>query len=407
MFPRRSLLIASGSLLASSAFATPWPQWRGPQGTGRSDETDIPVVWNDVRGRAWQVPLKLHGTTTPAIWEDAIFLTGQDDAGQLRLVRFNKTNGETVWSRNVGESQTTPVLASSPATDGKTIVTAFANGQLAAYDFAGERVWQHNLLEDYGPQALSAAYANPVLLASDLVLSAVLQKDESHLVAHDLRDGHEKWSVVQTLPRGAARPAVPASPHLLKIGDDWQLVSIGPGVIDGRDPRTGAEQWRFNLTGERTQAGAMVAQDMLFFGRSRKGPLVALKFGRDQLLDHRDLVWSEGQGVPQTCAPVAWDTHLFTITDDGLARCCDVFTGRLRWQQRLPGKYAASPVAAEGRIYFLNTAGRCTVVAASPKFDKLTENQLEDETRASIAISDGHLFVRGKKHLYCLGRGMN
>ena len=74
-----------------------------------------------------------------------------------------------------------------------------------------------------------------------------------------------------------------------------------------------------------------------------------------------------------------------------------------KWKERLPGDYKASPLAAEGRIYFLNLSGLCTVVAAGPQFEKMAANQLDDDTIASPAVSDGRLYLRGRKALYCLG----
>jgi outer membrane protein assembly factor BamB len=95
---------------------------------------------------------------------------------------------------------------------------------------------------------------------------------------------------------------------------------------------------------------------------------------------------------------------LFVVSDDGVARCFDAAGGNLKWKERLKGKYKASPIASEGRVFFLNTEGLCTVVSAAPRFDKLVENQLADETIASPATSDGRIYIRGKKSLYCIGR---
>ena len=97
-----------------------------------------------------------------------------------------------------------------------------------------------------------------------------------------------------------------------------------------------------------------------------------------------------------------WRDLLFTISDNGVAKCYDSHTGNLKWKKRLPGNYKASPVAAEGRIYFLNLEGLTTVVAANDRYDKLAENQLDDDTTASPAVSQGRIYIRGKKHLYAL-----
>jgi outer membrane protein assembly factor BamB len=120
-------------------------------------------------------------------------------------------------------------------------------------------------------------------------------------------------------------------------------------------------------------------------------------------LTPRDVLWSYEAGTPDSSSPVLWNDLLFFVADDGMARCLDARFGTLHWKQRLPGQYKASPIAAEGRIFFLNTTGLCTVISAARRFDKLTENQLDDATFASLAASGSQIFLRGRKHLYCLG----
>ena len=115
-------------------------------------------------------------------------------------------------------------------------------------------------------------------------------------------------------------------------------------------------------------------------------------------------MWKYDQGTPDTPCPVVWNDLLFTVTDDGIARAFDASSGKLHWKQRIKGDYKASPLAAEGRIYFLNTTGVCTVVSASPKFEKLAENQLPDATLASPAAAHGNLFIRGKQGALLPGR---
>jgi outer membrane protein assembly factor BamB len=135
-----------------------------------------------------------------------------------------------------------------------------------------------------------------------------------------------------------------------------------------------------------------------------RGDLLAVRFGAKGELTRRDLVWSDSSGTPDSCCPVQWATLLFTVADDGIARCFEASTGELKWKRRLPGKYKASPVAADGRIFFLNTEGVCTVVSASSRFDKVAENTVEDTTIASPVISQGRIYLRGHKALYCIGR---
>ena len=132
--------------------------------------------------------------------------------------------------------------------------------------------------------------------------------------------------------------------------------------------------------------------------------LLAVKPGGRGDLPESAVVWRAKENTPDTPCPVAWKGLLFVVSDGGIARCLDAKTGEEKWKERLQGDYKASPLVADGRVYFVNLAGRCVVVAASAKFEKLADNQLDDETIASPAVADGKIYLRGKKALYCVGK---
>jgi outer membrane protein assembly factor BamB len=141
---------------------------------------------------------------------------------------------------------------------------------------------------------------------------------------------------------------------------------------------------------------------MAFVTQGMRKDLLAVKLGGEGEITKRNVVWKESEATPDTCCPVLWRDLLFTISDNGVAKCFDVYTGNQNWKKRLSGDYKASPLAAEGRIYFLNVHGLMTVVAANDRYDKLAENQLDDDTVASPAVSNGRMYVRGKKFLYAI-----
>ena len=126
--------------------------------------------------------------------------------------------------------------------------------------------------------------------------------------------------------------------------------------------------------------------------------------GGDGQRTRKDVVWQLVQGTPDSSTPVVSGQSLFLVTNDGIARCLDTKTGRVQWKERLKGEYRASPVVADGHIYFLNTRGLTTVVATTSRLKRLAENQLDAETLASPAISDGRIYIRARKALYCIGK---
>src|SRR5688500_10214468 len=92
-------------ILSLPALAADWPQWRGPAGTGVSDEKDLPVVWNETRGIVWKCELPQWGTSTPAIWGQKIFVTSHTDGSKLQIVCIDRSEGKIAWTRDVGPGE--------------------------------------------------------------------------------------------------------------------------------------------------------------------------------------------------------------------------------------------------------------------------------------------------------------
>lgn len=437
------LLSTAACFLCGRVLADNWPQWRGPDGTGVSQERDLPVVWHEERAIVWKTPLPAWGTSTPAIWGDAVFVTSHTDKNELLLLRLNKKSGEIVWTQIVGSGearreegkgkspsrdkqkfhQLHNLASPSPVTDGKTVVVHFGNGDLAAYDYGGQQLWKRNLQEDYGGYTIWWGHANSPVLYQNLVISVCMQDSladlrdkpvESYIAAHDLQSGRERWKLLRTTkakaeecdayttPLLVARDAVAESPSRTS---SQQLVLMGANQLDAYDPATGKQLWVLEgLVGGRTVTGPTAGHGLIYATRGMRGEMIAVDPRSGGKLTRRNVVWEQQEGTPDTCCPVVWGEYLFFISDNGIARCHDARTGQLRWTQRLKGNYKASPIAAEARVYFLNTEGLCTVISAAPRFDKLLENKLDDVTIASPAVSDGKIFIRGQNSLYCIGR---
>jgi outer membrane protein assembly factor BamB len=230
------------------------------------------------------------------------------------------------------------------------------------------------------------------------------QAGASYLVAQDLYTGAERWKSSRITGAPAEEGDAYTTPVLVEVDGKTQLVVMGANQLDAYDPANGKLLWFLpGLVGGRTVTGPTAAGGLVYVTRGMRGPLLAVKPGGEDKRPPSDIAWKQEKGTPDTPCPVVWKDLLFTVTDDGVARAMDAQTGQLAWTQRLKGDYKASPLAAEGRVYFLNTAGLCTVVSADRRFEKLAENQLPDATLASPAAGEGHLLIRGRKALYCLG----
>ncbi len=439
----RFVLVVAVLLFCASLPADNWPQWRGPTGDGVSREVDLPVAWNEGSGIVWKCKLPEWGDSTPAIWGDALFLTSHVENRKLLLVKIDKATGKIAWVREVAQGSIEPVahdrlskpasrrghqqfhesqnLASpSPVTDGQVVVVHFGNGELAAYDFQGQRLWQRNLQKDYGDYSIWWGHANSPVLYGKAVISVCIQDSctdllgdattprqpvPSYIVAHDKKTGQELWRTMRMTAATAECCDSYMTPVFRRDGEQTELVVMGGQVLDAYDPATGRRLWYLpGLVGSRTITGPLVAHDMIYATQGMRGALLAVKPRGPGKRTRDDVVWKLEQGTPDSPTPVVWNELLFLVTNDGIARCLNARSGHMQWKERLKGEYRASPLAAEGRVYFLNTKGLCTVLSASARLDRLTENQLDDDTLASPAASDGKFFIRGRKTLYCLGK---
>jgi outer membrane protein assembly factor BamB len=426
-----SLLLAAGaavaSLSAASAHAGNWPQWRGPDGNSVApkSETNLPLFWSEQRGVRWKTVLPEWGNSTPAIWGDAIFLTSHHD-DKLLAIKLSKKTGEIVWTRELGQGvakregekreqkfhRLHNLASPSPVTDGEVVVFHFGSGDLAALDFDGNILWQRNLEKDYGTYTIWWGHANSPVLYRDLVISVCMQDSladvnekpsPSYLVAHRKTTGKEVWRSDRMTKAEAEQCDSYTTPVFYQSPQRLEMIVMGANQLDAYDPATGKQLWYLpGLVGGRTITGPTVAGGMVYTTQGMRGPLLAVKLGGEGELTRQAIAWKQEQGTPDSCSPVVWGNLAFVVSDNGVAKCFDAVTGHLQWEKRLGGDFKASPLAAEGRIYFLNREGLCTIVSAAPRFDKLSENKLDDETLASPAVSDGLLFVRGHKHLYCL-----
>jgi outer membrane protein assembly factor BamB len=419
--------------LAGAVGADPWPQWRGPNGNGVSDETGLPLKWDEKTNIVWKCPLA-EGASTPAVWGDAIFVTTQD-GDALSLVKINKKKGDVEWSRKVATAalpEKSPpqrktgderrhqkfhkfhnMASPTPATDGDVVIAHFGNGELAAYDFDGTQLWVRNLQKDLGEYTIWWGHANSPVLYKDLAISVCMQDSlsdlggdtsPSYVIAHDKRSGKRKWKTDRMTPAKAEHCDSYTTPIFHKTKNGVEMIVMGGEQIDAYDPASGKQLWYLpGVEGNRVITGPTLSGDMLYTTRGMRGPLLAVKLGGEGKLTSDAIVWQAPEKTPDSPSPVVWKDLLFFISDDGNAHCVDAKTGAENWTKRLSGDFKASPIAADGRIYFLNMAGKCTVVAASATFEKLAENQVDDDAIASLAVSDGKLYLRGRKALYCIG----
>jgi len=414
--PSPSCLLIVGLLVGASCplYADNWPQWRGPEGNGISREAGLPVAWGEGSGVVWKCPLPEWGNSTPAIWGDAVFLTSHVDDRRLLLLKIDKKTGQIEWTREVGTGSCLRGPSGSYRGRQKFHDDHNLATPSAAYDFDGKQLWKRNLQEDHGKYTIWWGHGNSPVLYNDLVISVCMQdscrdiQDEpapSYVVAHDKQTGKPRWKTMRTTEATQENCDAYTTPVFRQAAGRLEMIVMGGQVLDAYDPANGKRLWYLpGLVGNRLIPSPVAAGELIYATQGMQRALLAVKPRGDGKRSRQDVVWEFDQGTSDSPTPVVAGEWLFMVTNNGIARCLDANTGRVLWKERLQGEYRASPLAAEGRVYFLNRAGQTTVVSAAPRFDRLTENRLDDQTIASPATSDGKLFIRGRKWLYCLSR---
>jgi outer membrane protein assembly factor BamB len=401
----------------SNLEAEHWPQWRGPMLNGISGEKNLPVRWSTTDNVTWKLAMPERSGATPIVWGDHVFLNVGEGAS-LALWAVDRANGAVRWKRPLGDGNRRmmkqQMSSPSPVTDGRSVWVMTGTGVLKAFDFAGRELWSRSIQTDYGRFGLQWGYASSPLLFEDSLYVQVLHgmhtDDPSYLLRLDKASGKTIWRVLRPTTARFESPDAYTTPALLRYGNSTEIVITGGDVVTGHDPATGKELWRadgLNPTNNgafRIVASPVVHGDLLF-APSRERPLLALKPGGRGDVTVSHVLWSFNNG-PDVPTPVTDGTYLYSINDRGILYVLDARTGKLVYgPQRLRNAtYSGSAVLADGKIYITDEDGVTTVIRSGPKFELLAENDLQDYTLSSPAVSDGQIFVRTASFIYAIGQ---
>jgi outer membrane protein assembly factor BamB len=417
--------IIFGLLSATSAVpsAENWPQWRGPSLNGVSGEHNLPIKWSTTENVAWKLQLPAWSGSTPIVWGDRIFLNVADDLNvrsgdNLHLWCVDRTKGTVLWRRPIGsgnhQERKQNMSSPSPVTDGTLVWVMTGTGILKAFDFNGTEKWRRDIPQDYGRFGLNWGYGSSPLLYHDALYIQVLHgmrtDDPSYLLRIDKATGRTVWRIERPTNARYESPDSYTTPALLRYATATEIVVTGGDVVTGHDPDTGRELWRANgLNPDNDGSYRIVASPVVFgdliVAPTRERPMLVLKAGGRGDVTKSHVLWSFGNG-PDVPTPVTDGTYLYVVNDRGIMFCLDLRTGREHYgRQRLrPGTYSGSPVLADGKIYITNEDGLTSVIKAGPTFQLLAENDFDDYTLSSPAVSEGQIFFRTKGFLFAIGQ---
>lgn len=368
---------------------------------------------------------------TPIIWQDRVFISSPDAEKNIHLICINRLDGKVLWDNRLvaGDLQVGKNNAASPSpvTDGKTVWLICATGDIAAYDFTGHELWKRNLGKEYGAFSYMWLYGSSPLLLNGKLYVQVLQRNppsyaharddkperESYLLCLDAATGKNLWRHIRPTDAIEESQESYATPIPFEFEGREEILLVGGDYVTGHDPETGAELWRCGgLNPKKTHFGRTITSvstspGMIYACSSKREVLLAIKAGGKGLVSDTHVVWTFTEYSPDVCTPLYYQGRLFVLDGDKqMMTCMEPQTGKKIWQNKLGVReiFSASPMGADGKIYCLSEEGTVVVVSAGSEFKIIsTVNLGEGPSMSTIAASQGQLFIRTAKNLYCFG----
>ena len=425
------------------AHADDWPQWRGPDGNGVSQETGLPVTWGKDTNIAWRARLGGQGISSPIVSGDLVIVTSQVGRGDVRpgnhptlggrggefpeeqsmggaadegvvflVEAYHRADGRRLWQYRLAAVRTAETLPEvhfktnlanpSPSTDGERIYAWFGTGQLVAVDFKGKLVWEKHLAKEYGSYAITWGHSSSPTLYGNTLILLCDHDPASYLLALDKLTGKQVWKADRGKGlRSYSTPLVVSGPQ----GDE--LVVNSSARLEGYDPKTGNRLWYYDEPNQFPIQVPSFGGGVIYAGRGyRSGPYMAISpGGRGDIAGTANLLWHVPTGAPYVSSLVQYQGVVYLASDAGILQAADAKTGKRLFQGRTGGNlYTATPIAGDGKVYFLSESGETVVLKASREFEILARNRLEGRFLASPLIANGLLVLRSDNELIAVGR---
>lgn len=410
MLRRASLFAVSVVMLfAPPIGAEDWRAWRGPLGTGQSNEKGLPTTWSPSENIAWKVPLDGPGNSSPIVVGQKVFLTHSPARSTTRgLNCYDRKSGELLWKHEVEYAEdepthdTNPFCSASPVSDGERVIAWYGSAGLFCYDLAGNVQWQ----KDLGDVRHVWGYGASPIIHDNLVILSFGPGLTSFVAALDKRSGAEVWRKEYPGQKSDKLEEYRGSwstPVVHRFGERPLLLLSLPETLRAVDSRTGDDVWTCGGLSKLVYTSPLVAGDTVIAMCGYGGPALAVKgTGKGDVTGQR--LWLHPKNPQRVGSGVVVGDHLYILNEPGVAWCLDPQTGEQKWEERLGGGNSWSSMThADGRIYISNTAGTTFVLDPSPEACKVVaENKLGELIRATPAFSDGQIFIRTYKHLYCI-----
>lgn len=372
--------------------------FRGSWGNAVSSSTNLPTSWDGASGKniLWKTELPIHGYNSPVIWNEKLFLSSANTSKRV-VYCYDRNTGKLLWEREVSDIQGSPatqpkttedtgLAAPTLTVDGEKVFAIFGNGDIIAFDLNGNRVWAINLgVPDnhYGHSSSLLTWEKKLFIQYDT-------HKGSKVMALSTETGKTIWETVRT------NEVSWASPILAKIDGKFQLIMLANPNLSGYDITTGKQLWSVDcMSGE--VGPSPVYGGGLVYATNEYARMVAVnpKTG--------EKVWEDNYYLPEVSSPAYHNGYIYIATTFAVVACFEATTGKFLWEFEAKNSFYSSPMIAEGKVWVFDTGGKAYILESGGEPKLISSPELGEKVFATPVFADGRVYIRGVKHLFCIG----
>ena len=413
-------------ILLSIGYAEPtlkdqWPEFRGPNGNGIVvGERGLPTTWSEEKNIAWKTKIDGKAWSSPVVWDDQIWITNSSADGKLMEgICINKKDGKIKYRLSLFSNETVEPLGNnvnsygspSPVIEKDAVYIHFGSYGTTAIDTnSGKEIWKRTDLEC---RHFRGPGSSPIIF-QDMLILTMDGDDFQYVIALDKKTGKTKWKTERSTkwddvePDGKIRGdgdlrKAYTTPTFMKVSGKTIMISPGAKSCFAYNPINGKELWNITYSGYSNASRTVIYKDNAIINSGYGKPhLISVKIDPSAAGDisGTHINWDIFKRVPKRSSPIIVGDQLYMTTDEGILTCLDAKTGESNWSDRMPGHYSASPIFADGKLYFFSEMGHCYVIAPGGDYNLISKNKLDSGFMASPAISGKAIYARSKTHLY-------
>ena len=437
---RIALCLGITLLSCSLSDAADWKRFRGPDGQGHADAKNLPDQWSETENVLWKTAIPGRGWSSPVYSGNTIWLTtavenpltgealeqaqkeklaGNPMAKQmslvgsvsLRAVSIDAQSGKVIKDVELLSAKSPPAIHSlnsyaspTPLLDGNLLLCHFGELGTACLDtYSGKVKWTTKL-----PSAHSVGAGSSPILFENLFIVPCDGTDQQYVVALNKLTGQQVWKTPRpalTGSNGEFHKAF-ASSLIVNANGREQVIIPGAQWVVAYEPATGKEIWRvrhgdgFSNVPAPVMAGELVCICTGFM----QPQMIAIRLDGEGDVTASHIAWKIPKQVPTMPSPIVVGDEIYYVTDQGVLSCANASTGEVIWSKRIAGNFSASPMLADGKLYFSNREGKTTVLKPGKEYTEVAVNTLDGQHMASPAVFDESLLLRTNTHLYRIGK---